>query len=130
LTFRAKTPDRLPIVNDLALKQIIQEAIRYRSKKKQQLRGLNQNHNHAMKEIFKGAATRTSLWQGTVLRFLHSSASNRQSRRRRLITQAATLCTIDKPAEGEQDWLHSFAAFRQPSLSSRDLRMQIRLRRL
>ena len=31
-----------------------------RSKKPQQLRGLNQNHNHEMKEIFKGAATRAS----------------------------------------------------------------------
>jgi transposase len=31
-----------------------------RSKKPQQIRGLNQNHNHEMKEIFKGAATRAS----------------------------------------------------------------------
>jgi transposase len=29
-----------------------------RSQKPQQIRGLNQNHNHEMKEIFKGAATR------------------------------------------------------------------------
>jgi transposase len=29
-----------------------------RSQKPQQIRGLNRNHNHAMKEIFKGAATR------------------------------------------------------------------------
>jgi hypothetical protein len=29
-----------------------------RAKKPQQIRGLNQNHNHEMKEIFKGAATR------------------------------------------------------------------------
>jgi len=35
-----------------------------RSKKPQQLRGLNQNHNHAMKEIFKGAATRASCSPG------------------------------------------------------------------
>jgi hypothetical protein len=28
-----------------------------RTKKPQQLRGLNQNHNHEMKEIFKSAAT-------------------------------------------------------------------------
>jgi transposase len=34
------------------------------SKKPQQLRGLNQNHNHAMKEIFKGAATRASCCRG------------------------------------------------------------------
>src|SRR5437870_9732794 len=31
-----------------------------RSNKPQQLRGLNENHNHEMKEIFKGAATRAS----------------------------------------------------------------------
>ena len=35
-----------------------------RSKKPQQLRGLNQNHNHEMKEIFKGAATRASCGRG------------------------------------------------------------------
>ena len=34
------------------------------SQKPQQLRGLNQNHNHAMKEIFKGAATRASCGAG------------------------------------------------------------------
>ena len=35
-----------------------------RSKKPQQLRGLNQNHNHEMKEIFKSAATRASCGTG------------------------------------------------------------------
>jgi transposase len=35
-----------------------------RAKKPQQLRGLNQNHNHAMKEIFKGAALRASCGRG------------------------------------------------------------------
>jgi len=35
-----------------------------RSKKPQQIRGLNQNHNHEMKEIFKGAATRASCGVG------------------------------------------------------------------
>ena len=35
-----------------------------RSKKPQQLRGLNQNHNHDMKEIFKSAATRASCGTG------------------------------------------------------------------
>jgi transposase len=35
-----------------------------RSKKPQQLRGLNENHNHNMKEIFKGAATRASCGTG------------------------------------------------------------------
>jgi hypothetical protein len=31
-----------------------------RRKKPQQIRGLNRNHNHEMKEIFKGAAIRAS----------------------------------------------------------------------
>jgi transposase len=35
-----------------------------RSKKPQQLRGLNQNHNHEMKEIFKSTATRASCGAG------------------------------------------------------------------
>ena len=34
------------------------------SKKPQQLRGLNQNHNHEMKEIFKSTATRASCGRG------------------------------------------------------------------
>ena len=36
-----------------------------RAKKPQQIRGLNRNHNHEMKEIFKGAATRASCGVGT-----------------------------------------------------------------
>ena len=36
----------------------------HRSKKPQQLRGLNQNHNHEMKEIFKSTATRASCSMG------------------------------------------------------------------
>jgi transposase len=39
------------------------------SKKPQQLRGLNQNHNHEMKEIFKGAATRASCGLGPFRKF-------------------------------------------------------------
>jgi transposase len=35
-----------------------------RSKKPQQVRGLNRNHNHEMKEIFKSAATRASCGKG------------------------------------------------------------------
>jgi hypothetical protein len=35
-----------------------------RSRKPQQLRGLNQNHNHDLKRIFKGAATTASLSPG------------------------------------------------------------------
>jgi transposase len=40
-----------------------------RSKKPQQIRGLNQNHNHEMKEIFKGAATRASCGVGPLRDF-------------------------------------------------------------
>ena len=40
-----------------------------RSKKPPQLRGLNQNHNHEMKEIFKGAATRASCGVGPLREF-------------------------------------------------------------
>ena len=35
-----------------------------RSKKPQRVRGLNRNHNHEMKEIFKSAATRASCSRG------------------------------------------------------------------
>ena len=40
-----------------------------RTKKPQQIRGLNQNHNHEMKEIFKGAATRASCGIGPLRDF-------------------------------------------------------------
>jgi transposase len=40
-----------------------------RAKKPQQIRGLNQNHNHEMKEIFKGAATRASCGVGPFRNF-------------------------------------------------------------
>jgi transposase len=40
-----------------------------RSKKPQQVRGLNQNHNHAMKEIFKGAALSATLRAGPFQNF-------------------------------------------------------------
>ena len=40
-----------------------------RSKKPQQIRGLNRNHNHEMKEIFKGAATRASSGVGPLREF-------------------------------------------------------------
>ena len=45
-----------------------------RSKRPQQIRGLNQNHNHEMKEIFKSTATRGELWYGTIPRFLRGFA--------------------------------------------------------
>jgi hypothetical protein len=40
-----------------------------RAKKPQQIRGLNQNHNHEMKDIFKGAATRASCGVGPFREF-------------------------------------------------------------
>ena len=40
-----------------------------RSNKPQQLRGLNQNHHHEMKDIFKGAATRASCGMGPLRDF-------------------------------------------------------------
>jgi len=40
-----------------------------RWKKPQQIRGLNQNHNHEMKEIFQGAATRASCGVGPLRDF-------------------------------------------------------------
>src|SRR5213594_851398 len=40
-----------------------------RAKKPQQVRGLNRNHNHEMKEIFKGAATRASCGVGPLRDF-------------------------------------------------------------
>ena len=40
-----------------------------RSKKPQQIRGLNQNHNHAMKEIFKSAALNASRCAGPLQDF-------------------------------------------------------------
>src|ERR1039458_8498377 len=39
------------------------------SKKPQQIRGLNRNHNHEMKDIFKGAATRASCGVGPLRDF-------------------------------------------------------------
>jgi transposase len=40
-----------------------------RAQKPQQIRGLNQNHNHEMKAIFKGAATRASCGMGPLRDF-------------------------------------------------------------
>ena len=45
-----------------------------RCNKPQQLRGLNENHNHEMKEIFKGSRHSGQLWYWTIPRFLHGIA--------------------------------------------------------
>jgi hypothetical protein len=44
-----------------------------RSKKPQQIRGLNQNHKHAIKEIFKSAALGATLRPGPFQDFLQAS---------------------------------------------------------
>jgi hypothetical protein len=86
-----------------------------RTKKPQQIRGLNQNHNHEMKEIFKGAATRASCgvgppWQWSVAlqvdRILESSSRPPSSRAflvgtvksTRLVARPTSLCHQLSPA--------------------------------
>jgi len=54
--------------HDSAQYRYVREQLQ-RSKKPQQIRGLNRNHNHAMKEIFKGAATRASCGVGPLRNF-------------------------------------------------------------
>jgi transposase len=41
-----------------------------RAKKPQQIRGLNRNHNHEMKEIFKASRDPSQLWGGSIARVL------------------------------------------------------------
>jgi transposase len=53
---------------DSAEYRIVHGQVR-RSKKPQQIRGLNRNHNHEMKQIFKGAATRASCGVGPLRDF-------------------------------------------------------------
>jgi hypothetical protein len=48
-----------------------------RSKKPQQLRGLNQNHNHEMKEIFKSTANQRQPLYRTIARLLYAVAVKR-----------------------------------------------------
>ena len=56
-----------------------------RSKKSVTLRGLNQNHNHDLKDIFKGAATRVSSSNGPLHGFYeHLLAQGRQPTMARL----------------------------------------------
>ncbi len=54
--------------HDSAQYRYVREQLQ-RSKKPQQIRGLNRNHNHEMKEIFKGAATRASCGVGPLRNF-------------------------------------------------------------
>src|SRR5208283_5119609 len=48
-----------------------------RSKKPQQLRGLNTNHNHDLKNIFKGAATRATTSAGPFRDFYETLIAKR-----------------------------------------------------
>ena len=57
--------------HDSAQYRYVQGQLR-RSKKPQQLRGLNTNHNHDLKDIFKGAAMRASTCDGPLRDFYQS----------------------------------------------------------
>jgi transposase len=68
--YRFRSKRQLWTYNGLAVETHDSAQYRYvdgqlqRSKKPQQVRGLNQNHNHAMKEIFKSAALSATLRAG------------------------------------------------------------------
>jgi len=65
-----------------------------RSKKPQQLRGLNRNHNHAMKEIFKGAATRASCATGPFRDFYAALLANGMKPEMARLTLARKIAAI------------------------------------
>jgi transposase len=70
--FRSKrqlwTYSGLAVVHDSAQHRYVDGQLQ-RSKKPQQIRGLNQNHNHAMKEIFKSTALNASRCAGPLQDF-------------------------------------------------------------
>ena len=72
---RFRTKRQLWTYSGLALETHDSAQYRYvqgqlqRSKKPQQLRGLNANHNHDLKNIFKGAAMRASTCDGPLRDF-------------------------------------------------------------
>jgi transposase len=65
-----------------------------RSKKPQQLRGLNQNHNHAMKEIFKSTATSGSRCAGPFRDFYASLLAKGMKPEMARLTLARKIATI------------------------------------
>jgi transposase len=65
-----------------------------RSKKPQQIRGLNQNHNHEMKEIFKGAATRASCATGPFRDFYAALLTNGMKPEMARLTLARKIAAI------------------------------------
>jgi transposase len=65
-----------------------------RSKKPQQLRGLNQNHNHEMKEIFKSTATSASRCTGPLRDFYTRLLSKGMKPEMALLTLARKIAAI------------------------------------
>jgi transposase len=65
-----------------------------RSKKLQQLRGLNQNHNHEMKEIFKSTATRASCSTGPFRDFYVALLANGMKPEMARLTLARKIAAI------------------------------------
>src|ERR1700730_2238776 len=65
-----------------------------RSKKPQQIRGLNHNHNHEMKEIFKGAATRASCATGPFRDFYAALLTNGMKPETARLTLARKIAAI------------------------------------
>jgi len=65
-----------------------------RSRKPQQLRGLNQNHNHDLKYIFKGAATRASSCAGPFADFYQALVAKGMKPAMARLTLARKLATI------------------------------------
>ena len=64
------------------------------SKKPQQLRGLNRNHNHDMKEIFKSAATRASCGRGPFYDFYTALLAKGMKPEMARLTLARKIATI------------------------------------
>ncbi|MCU1250066.1 MAG: hypothetical protein JWQ49_3095 [Edaphobacter sp.] len=86
-----------------------------RSKKPVTLRGLNQDHNHDLKDIFKGAATRASSSRGPFHDFYeHLLAQGRKPTMARLILArkiaAITLIVWKKEVSFDASYLKSQAA--------------------
>ena len=80
-----------------------------RSKKPQQIRGLNRNHNHEMKEIFKGAATRASCGVGPLHDFYVALLDKgmkpemaRLTLARKIAAIALALCKKEERFDAEQ----------------------------
>ena len=65
-----------------------------RSRKPQQLRGLNQNHNHDLKYIFKGAATRASSCAGPLADFYQGLVAKGMKPAMARLTLARKLASI------------------------------------